>query len=808
VSKIGDAGACRRSATATGPRVRLSPLRSVLALLAVIAAVGLIGPMTSADAEVAHVFSTSFAVTGNPVSVAVDQSTGNVYVLNSAGNVLKFNSAGAPVNFSALAPPGNSLTTGCTTSCRQIAVDNSGGLNQGVIFVGSLQTGTNAGVRVFLPNGRPGTRISNGIPQGIIEPQPFCGIAVDPTGVLYSSHSGTNSNSNFIQNEVNTYKPGQIQPDPFPAQVWPVTGVMRNVGNPEPCRVAVDSKSHMYMTPDSASATNQFLERQILRYTVDPFGKTEPSAKVVDNGSTGLAVDQSDNDLYSNHKTSIARFNEAGELRETFGAGKVVESGGLAVNGTNGTIYAANRLASNVQVFTTVVTPNVNSTTAVASQTMASLGANVDPSGAGNVTSCEFEYGTTTAYGTPVTCAEATPYNGEKNVSASLPSLSKETTYHYRVVVKNANGTTFGPDKTFTTHNVAGVATEAPTEVTQASATLNGSFIGNGEPTSYYFEWGPTAGYGHTTSAPPGESAGAPTGATPVSSPITGLSVYLPQSSPYHYRLVAVNASGTTPGPDRTFFAAPPDAPEITGPATEAVTPSTASLSAAIIPGNGPTVYWVEYGLDSSYGESTPSSESIGSDESAHPVIASLAGLTPGTIYHYRFVAANFGGIAQSPDQILDVPNTPLLGTVSTSGIGKTTATLEGQVNPGFVPTAYQFEYGLTRSYGASTTETALGAKDNSLHPVSAALTGLKPGVTYHYRLVAANTYGSTAESDRTFVTQTIPPAKEARPERSTSVGCKAGFVKRSGKCVKRSKPRRHRHHRQHRHKSKKQGRR
>jgi hypothetical protein len=44
--------------------------------------------------------------------------------------------------------------------------------------------------------------------------------------------------------------------------------------------------------------------------------------------------------------------------------------------------------------------------------------------------------------------------------------------------------------------------------------------------------------------------------------------------------------------------------------------------------------------------------------------------------------------------------------------------------------------------------------------PVSAALSGLTPGVTYHYRLVATNADGSTPGPDRTFTTPTTisPP--------------------------------------------------
>src|SRR6266540_3920709 len=58
---------------------------------------------------------------------------------------------------------------------------------------------------------------------------------------------------------------------------------------------------------------------------------------------------------------------------------------------------------------------------------------------------CWFDYGTTTAYGSRTTaiCAGTT--------KATLAPLVPGTTYHYRAAASNSDGTTYGPDKTFTT---------------------------------------------------------------------------------------------------------------------------------------------------------------------------------------------------------------------------------------------------------------------------------------------------------------------------------------------------------------------
>jgi hypothetical protein len=83
-------------------------------------------------------------------------------------------------------------------------------------------------------------------------------------------------------------------------------------------------------------------------------------------------------------------------------------------------------------------------------------------------------------------------------------------------------------------------------ELTSTSATLKGSIGPGNEETSYYFEYGTTAGYGAQTPTTP---AGAGTQAIHVSAPLTGLAA----DTTYHYRLVAVNARGTRDGQERLF---------------------------------------------------------------------------------------------------------------------------------------------------------------------------------------------------------------------------------------------------------------
>jgi hypothetical protein len=84
-------------------------------------------------------------------------------------------------------------------------------------------------------------------------------------------------------------------------------------------------------------------------------------------------------------------------------------------------------------------------------QTVALLDGTVDPEGA-VVSSCRFEYGVSSVYGSTAACAFS-PGEGSAPVavSAALSHLRSGTQYHYRLVVTGPGGTTNGGDGVFTT---------------------------------------------------------------------------------------------------------------------------------------------------------------------------------------------------------------------------------------------------------------------------------------------------------------------------------------------------------------------
>ena len=125
-------------------------------------------------------------------------------------------------------------------------------------------------------------------------------------------------------------------------------------------------------------------------------------------------------------------------------------------------------------------------------------------------------------------------------------------------------------------------ATTLPaTAATSTSAILQGTGDPNGVSSTYHFEWGTTAAYGHQT---PGTDAalGSDSAQDHVAQTVTGLT----PGTTYHYRLVVTNcggcASGTTAGSDLTFTTAA--APALTIGGGDPVAP-IASVAAPPAPG-------------------------------------------------------------------------------------------------------------------------------------------------------------------------------------------------------------------------------
>ena len=96
--------------------------------------------------------------------------------------------------------------------------------------------------------------------------------------------------------------------------------------------------------------------------------------------------------------------------------------------------------------------------------------------------------------------------------------------------------------------------------------------------------------------------------------------------------------------------------------------------------------------------------------------------------------------------------------------IASFSAALNGSVDPHGLTTSVYFQYGTTTSYGHTTaSQTKTG---DTYQNVAANISGLTASTTYHFRIVATNSAGTTYGADRTFTTlsATGPPVVTTNP--------------------------------------------
>jgi hypothetical protein len=288
--------------------------------------------------------------------------------------------------------------------------------------------------------------------------------------------------------------------------------------------------------------------------------------------------------------------------------------------------------------------------------------------------------------------------------------------------------------------------TEPPVSIGRTTATIAGHIAdgGRGAITGCQFEYG--TGESYELGTVPCAPAGPYGSEADVTAALSGLQ---PETT-YHYRLVSSNASASAEGADLTFT------PHYviqahTEPAVNLGNHS-AELTGAFIGDGHDTKYHFEYGTTEAYGKSTPeldAGEASGLQEvSSDPVV----GLQAGTTYHFRIVATNSLGTTVGQDVTFMTFDRPLIGSVFSRTPTATSAELFAQINPQGADTTYQFEYGTTPSYGTSAPIPAgdIGAAPGS-QKVSLELSGLQVGVTYHFRVVAENEFGTVTSEDQDF---------------------------------------------------------
>jgi phosphodiesterase/alkaline phosphatase D-like protein len=707
----------------------------LIALLVVGMSVVFLGVTAPAFAGTGYISAGSFGTGGSgegqfnePAGVAVDDLSGDVYVYD-AGNrrVEWFDSSGGKFEgqFNGNTSPSGQFTPPATVSEEathgtlfNLAIDNDP-TSASVDDVYVVDPGHNV-IDKFSMTGVYLSQLTG-------FNAPIFGVAVDRLGNLWVAEEGKEENGKNI---------GPVQE--FDGSL---TNSHITTLNPEKLRspgLAVDSEQHLYLLrgePDVVKFDKEgnFVEENTFCGCV-----------------TGVAVDSGTDELLADEGTAIARFGPFGKAPEERITG-ISSSYGVAVNGTTHTLYASQRGADTITIFDLVPLPDV--TTGPVSEiqrTSVKLEGEVNPDGE-EVTSCEFEYGTTTSYGHTAPCMPA-PGSGTSPVpvSAEVNGLVAQTTYHYRLVAHNAHGPRAGADGQFTTLvAVEGVLTGEASEVQAMTATFNGSLEPNGTDVRYFFEYGPVGSFGSVTES---ADAGSATEDKSVSVAVSGL---VPHQV-YNVRLVAENTFGRTTG-ESSYFITPIIPPQIPGtPSVSFVGSQSAVLNTSLNPEHTFTRYHYEYGpCPTLVGCATV--QSTGDETSSVYGLTGasqeISGLAPQTTYSYRLVASNefeeegkaIGGKATGTEGVFTTASAPA-PSAETGGFGavyQTSAIITGIVNPEGVPASYAFELGV---YNGASTQYAVvssGSAGSSAVPVEEALqlTGLQPGTTYAYRIAVSSGY-------------------------------------------------------------------
>jgi hypothetical protein len=500
--------------------------------------------------------------------------------------------------------------------------------------------------------------------------------------------------------------------------------------------------------------------------------------------------------VYRESKTACKGAGEVKTVPQGFSLGMGREEPSQQITGLKpGSEYTVCLLAHNSSnlseetpsapvTFKTPVTPETPVTSSPAkliTATTATLEGTLNPTKAGEPGSYEFLYRLSptecTGEGGGATPAEPAVGHtlgdlgeGVKTAITSATPLQPNATYTFCLVAHNAAGepSPVGNAVHFTTKVAPPkIDSMSVSNIKSSEATLNGAVNPNNQVTECHFQYGVLFVEEHEVPCTPellsgyGEQNVSPTrtevvegNIVTVPAPITGLT----PGTEYHYRIVAKNGKGEETTEEKTFRTT--DEPEKQA-ATE-VTATTATLNGVLNPHHPFEAGSYEFLYKQSEGECTggsvtPAGSSTGA--SAQAVSAKIAGLQPGVTYTFCLLQRNAAGeeVALGGAETFPTPSAaPTIVGEFTSGVEATTATLNAQIDPNGHTTTYRFEYGTTASYGTPIPGATLTALTSTETVTTAAIPGLTPGTTYHYRVIATNSLspaGGTPGPDATFTT-------------------------------------------------------
>lgn len=396
-------------------------------------------------------------------SIAVDHSTGYVYVTDielseDGSNVVVFKPKGTlpEEGYEHVATWTGALSKGSfgpkIFRVMYVAVDNSAGPRKGDLYVMSMSENYNV-VSVFKPDAEGGegefveelkappggwefSRVNYGGPGEKAQD----GLTVDPaTGNVYVVNY---AHGDEINNGIQEARKGVfVFNDEGVEQPWfaPRDAQLPGGSFGGPTAVAVDpSNGEVFVLDGADNVVDEFSKDGEFLGAIKGTGSGTPFS-----GPLGVAVSAA-HDVYVSDGAAVDEFGPDQDEPLAPRVGNEVASG---VGLSDATLHAD-------------INPQ-------------GLGASFD-------THYRFEYGTSTAYGTSIPAPEGSIGASRDNVAVSqrATGLSANTTYHWRVVARNANGTTTGLDHTFVYGTSGGGLPDNRAYEMVTPAHKNGALVG------------------------------------------------------------------------------------------------------------------------------------------------------------------------------------------------------------------------------------------------------------------------------------------------------------------------------------------
>jgi hypothetical protein len=358
----------------------------------------------------------------------------------------------------------------------------------------------------------------------------------------------------------------------------------------------------------------------------------------------------------------------------------------------------------------------------------------------GLATTVWFEWGTDSTLSAPYPTSAQSLGSGTSTqvFNVNLTGLNPSTTYYFRAVAANGEGTSKSWILSFTTLAAVGpaVSTNPATSVTSGEATLNGGLNPNGALSNGWFEYG-TSSTLSTYTLTPSQSIGSDNLNHTFSWSANGLA----PGTTYYYMAVGSNGAGTGNGNILTFTTALGPSGVTTG-APTSVTSSGGVLNGTINPAGSPGSAYFWWGTDPTM--STHSSSFAGyvtANYTTQPFSYTISNWQTNATYYVQMVFYNSGNSTFQQGNILTYRTPPSIETtLAPNSITTNGAVLNGTINPAGSSGTANFYWGTNSTLSTYNSHSAGYVTANfTAQPFSMTISGLQTSTPYYFQIVYYN---------------------------------------------------------------------